>query len=56
MTEKMSREEYEQYSTARQASFVYRKSEFSPFFLPLSDPIFPEPRLIDGDYSDCSFR
>ncbi|GAA5991968.1 hypothetical protein JCM5350_001325 [Sporobolomyces pararoseus] len=34
MTEKMTREEYEQYSLARQASFVYRKSKkFRDFLL-----------------------
>jgi len=33
MTEKMTREEYEQYSTARQASFVYRKSKLFDFSL-----------------------
>lgn len=30
LTSRMSREEYEQYSQARQASFVFRKSQLSP--------------------------
>lgn len=30
LTKRMTREEYEHYATARQASFVYRKSESSP--------------------------
>ncbi|BGP30177.1 Transcription initiation protein spt3 [Rhodotorula toruloides] len=50
LTSKMSRDEYEQYSQARQASFVYRKNKKFRDFLALPamlDVVFPSDEVID---------
>lgn len=62
LTSRMSREEYEQYSQARQASFVFRKSQLFPPPLPLGSALrdrsdaFP-PSLPGGPkHADKKFR
>ncbi|BGP22913.1 Transcription initiation protein spt3 [Rhodotorula toruloides] len=50
LTSKMSRDDYEQYSQARQASFVYRKSKKFRDFLALPamlDVVFPSDEVLD---------